>query len=84
MIKRAETWRQVADIRACCDAVEERHPLAEHAATKEWIGWARAYLDRVDPLRSPPEMPEPPEEVRLEDLKPFLDGWSPYGPDRWR
>jgi hypothetical protein len=27
-------------------------------------------------------MPADPEKFSREDLKPFLGGWNPYGPDR--
>lgn len=29
-------------------------------------------------------MPADPENVRPDELKPYLGGWSPYGPDGWR
>ncbi len=47
----------------------------------EWIAWIRAHIECIDPLRSPPTMPEVPEP-RPEDLKPFLGGLGPYGPSR--
>jgi hypothetical protein len=84
LIRRMETWQQVEQIRAYLDAVEERHPLDQNPETAEWIGWARRYLERVDPLRTAPHMPVDPENVTGEDLRPFLGGWSPYGPDGWR
>lgn len=84
LIRRAETLRQVKELREYCDAVEAQFLLAEHPRTAEWIEWARRYLERVDPLRDPPVMPADPDDVRPEDLKPFLDGWSPYGPEAWR
>jgi hypothetical protein len=44
-----------------------------------WVAWAGRYADQIDPSRQPLSMPEEPEP-RPEDLKPFLGGWSPYGP----
>jgi hypothetical protein len=52
----------------------------ENPESADWIAWIRRYLDeRVDPLASPPTMPAAPEP-RPDDLKPFLDGFSPDGP----
>jgi hypothetical protein len=34
----------------------------------------------IDPLRHPPVMPAVRDPCP-EDLRPFLNGWSPYGPD---
>ena len=84
LIKRGETWRQVEDLKAYCDAVEARHPLDRNPETAQWVAWARSYIERVDPLRAAPQMPADPENVTGEDLRPFLRGWSPYGPDGWR
>ncbi|MGV1047598.1 MAG: hypothetical protein ACOYD4_03605 [Solirubrobacterales bacterium] len=81
LIRRAESWRQVEEIKAYCEAVEARYPLDQHPEAAEWIYWVRTYIERVDPLRAPPQMPTDPENVTGEDLRPFLRGWSPYGPD---
>lgn len=84
LLKRTETWRQVEEVRAYCDAVEARHPLDGNPDTAEWIAWVRSYVERVDPIRTAPRMPADPENVTGEDLRPFLHGWNPYGPDGWR
>ena len=79
-----ERWRTVAEIRAYCDAIEKQYPGSESAA---WVAWARRYADRHDPLRERPAAPAVPEEVRPDQLQPFLTGWSPYGPEHprgWR
>jgi hypothetical protein len=48
----------------------------------EWIEWVRAFITSIDPLSTPPAMPEEPE-ITHEALKPFLPkGVSPYGPER--
>ncbi|WP_254711026.1 hypothetical protein [Streptomyces lunaelactis] len=44
-----------------------------------WIAWAESHVQRLNPLNGSPLMPEIPEP-RAEDLKPFMDGLSPYGP----
>jgi len=75
----AGSWREVQEIRAYCDAAEGAYP--DDAETVRWTEWARRYADQIDPLREAPRSPELPEEVRLDQLEPFLDGWSPYGPE---
>lgn len=45
-----------------------------------WISWMLAYADSVDPLLHAPEVPVP-REPRPEDLRRYLNGWSPYGPE---
>jgi hypothetical protein len=76
-----ERWRTVAEIRAYCDAIEERYPGGESA---DWVAWARRYADRQDPLREPPAVSAVPEKIRPDQLQPFLNGWSPYGPEHHR
>jgi hypothetical protein len=48
----------------------------------EWIAWLEAYADRIDPLLPHPVAPAEPPEPGPEDLRPYLNGLSPYGPDR--
>lgn len=45
----------------------------------EWIAWVRGFVTRLNPLSHPARMPEV-AEPRPDELKPFLGGWSPYGP----
>jgi hypothetical protein len=53
----------------------------EHrTATEEWIDWIDSYRKEIDPIRQPPGMPSI-REPSSQDLRPFLYGWSPYGPD---
>ena len=53
------------------------------ANAEEWLAWAIAYADAIDPLRRAFEMPSNPEPSP-EQLKPYLQGLNPYGPDSWR
>lgn len=81
LAKQAEAWRNAENVRAYVDA------MAESVASKEaeeWVAWSRSYAETVDPLRDGVRPPEPPDSVPLQDLKPFLGGWSPYGPERDR
>jgi hypothetical protein len=68
-------------MRAALDAYDgpEREELVAH------VDFVQRRLDERDPTLRPtlllPVVPEP----RPDDLKPFLDGWSPHGPEsrRW-
>ncbi len=54
---------------------EERDAIVAH------LDSAERRLDQLDPIGNPkrilPEIPDP----KPDDLKPYLHGWSPYGPD---
>jgi hypothetical protein len=73
-------WQEANAIRAYLNALEEVH--GDRPSAAEWIAWIRDHLDSLDPLLAEQCMPEAPEPGP-EDLKPFLDGLSPYGPSRW-
>lgn len=78
--RRVQAWRQGEEIRAYCRAVEDRYDattLAENPSASSWLALARAQADRLQRL---PTMPEDPK-IRPEDLKPYLGGLSPYGPE---
>lgn len=75
-------WRTAEEIRAYCDAATASYP--DDPSTAEWIAWARCYADELDPLRIAPRMPAAPEWVSAEELRPYLDGWDPYGSHRRR
>lgn len=76
-------WREAQEINAFCDAAESvlaAAPDATYAASAmEWMAWARERAARLDPLGRDLHAPAVPDP-KLEDLKPFLRGWSPYGP----
>jgi hypothetical protein len=78
----AARWREAEAIRTYCDAAQAAY--GDDARALEWIRWSRNYANQVDPLRAPPRIPEVPELVSPEELRPFLDGWDPYGPHRRR
>lgn len=80
--ERVQAWREAEQIRAYCDAVEARHgqdAIAAEPGASQWLVLAREHADRAQEL---PRMPADPE-ITHEALKPFLDGWSPYGPRGW-
>jgi hypothetical protein len=87
LTKQANRWRQANELQAYADALEGRLAAASSeddegrlASAREWLVWIRAYLTRLDPLRRLPTAPPAPK-LGPSDLEPFLDGWSPYGPD---
>ncbi|WP_326654196.1 hypothetical protein [Streptomyces sp. NBC_01750] len=79
----AEAWRHATSLSEYLSAIRlqtEELPAGQtkdHAET--WTRWADAHLQRLNPVNTPPRLPKIPEP-RPEDLKPFLHGWSPYGP----
>lgn len=86
--RQVERWRHADELRAYCEALEQRlstlGPADDDAAkAAEWLSWARDHVAMIDPLRALPTMPNPPE-LSHEDLKPYLGGWSPYGPEAHR
>ena len=67
----------IATARAAASSLEP----GARAAVEAHLEFAQRRVDGLDPLANPavlaPSVPEP----RPDDLKPFLDGWSPHGPD---
>jgi len=74
-------WQEADAIRRYCQALERHAGDREHEVG-EWVVWARRDADEIDPTRCPPGMPADPEATP-DALRPFLRGWSPYGPDAW-
>jgi hypothetical protein len=79
---RVRAWEEAEAIRAYCDAVETRHGsevIANDRDAADWLVLAREHADKAQRL---PRMPADPE-ISNDGLKPYLAGWSPYGPHRW-
>jgi hypothetical protein len=86
--RQVERWRHADELRAYCEALEQRVSTlgptdGDLAKAGEWLSWARKHVAAIDPLHAIPTMPNPPE-LSHEDLKPYLKGWSPYGPEAHR
>lgn len=65
--------------------IETITDVEEAASSRQWLEWATSYRDRIDPLREKLQMPAIPKPD-AEALKPYLDGWSYWGPQsgtRW-
>ncbi|MFE4831254.1 hypothetical protein [Streptomyces sp. NPDC056672] len=81
-------WQEAAVLSAYCTALEGRIGELEGAAdtadldsARRWLDWASGYVRSIDPLSGLPKMPHA-REPTPEELKPYLSGWSPYGPER--
>lgn len=70
-------WETVHAATRYLAALEAEHGESDEA--QPWIQWIRGYIDRLNPLGTAPPLPEK-EEISPEELKPFLGGFSPYGP----
>jgi hypothetical protein len=79
-----DDWLRAARRREYLDAMEaliESLSDPERAAdAKRWLQWSRRRASALDPLGRAPAMPDVPEP-ETQELKPFLHGWSPYGPE---
>ncbi|MEU5837757.1 hypothetical protein ABZ820_29360 [Streptomyces diacarni] len=86
LTEQARKWREAEALRDYCEALERRLTEAgeddeeEAVAARDWLTWAHSYIQRLDPLSRLPAKPTP-RESEAEDLKPYLKGWSPYGPE---
>jgi hypothetical protein len=76
-------WRLSRELDAYLEAMEAAIPSIvgekKQTAAAEWLSWAKEYRRNIDPLTKPlakPTVPKPDPD----GLKPFLRGWSPYGP----
>lgn len=78
-----EAWRRAAGLAEYVSALRlQAESLPTGPARDEadaWIVWAESHVRRLNPLSGSPLLPEI-TEPRAEDLKPFMRGWSPYGP----
>lgn len=84
LTRQLEARRLAADLDGYLSAMREQIRAitsdTERAAAESWLTWISEYRSKIDPLRHPLRMP-PDHKPSKEDLKPFLHGWSPYGPD---
>jgi hypothetical protein len=82
-------WRQAAEIRAFCQAARARADDAPVSSDEaDWLEWAEAYAERLDPLQdSLPTPPDPPagrEVLReLAKVDAYAHPWPFDTDDRW-
>jgi hypothetical protein len=80
-------WQEAAVLSAYCAALEGRIGELDGAvdasdldSARRWLEWASEYVRSIGPLSGLPKMPHT-REPTPEELKPYLRGWSPYGPE---
>lgn len=66
----------LAAVKATLGSTENGHTTAGEA-----LEAAENALDRRDPTADPDRLVPVIDEPKPEDLKPFLTGWNPYGPE---
>ncbi|MFJ4703737.1 hypothetical protein ACIP6I_02585 [Streptomyces anulatus] len=76
-------WRHATRLTEYVSAVRTRVEVMPQGQARSeaeaWIDWAAAHAEHLDPLNTPPRLPDIPEP-RAADLRPFLGHWNPYGP----
>ncbi|MGY2059336.1 hypothetical protein ACW9HQ_30955 [Nocardia gipuzkoensis] len=79
--KQLADWKRAQTIRAFCAACEQQ--TGTEVEVDGWLRWCRQYADRIDPaLNGTATSPE--IDMKPENLRPYLQHWSPYGPDGQR
>ncbi|MFF7838237.1 hypothetical protein ACFZC6_05375 [Streptomyces ossamyceticus] len=84
----AGRWREAAVLSQYCDAMERRLGELDGGtdesaldSARRWLAWARDYVRATDPLTRLPRTPDT-HDPTLEELRPHLKEWTPYGPER--
>ena len=79
-----DQWRLARDLDAYLEemaaAASAISAKPARAAAEQWLAWVSEYRLRIDPLHQPIRMP-PERKPSKDELKPFLNGWDPYGPE---
>jgi hypothetical protein len=82
--RQASAWTQTNlrrdYVKAMAAAVWAMPAGEDRDRAEAWVTWCTDNINFDDPLRRPLAMPTTPEPT-AKNLEPFLDGWSPYGPD---
>ncbi|WP_190989244.1 hypothetical protein [Pseudarthrobacter sulfonivorans] len=61
--------------------IDSMNPVDADAAI-DWLRWAQTHAKTISPLLGEIRMPDDPEPT-ADAIKPYMKGWSPYGPDLW-
>ncbi|WFR66611.1 hypothetical protein P9139_17965 [Curtobacterium flaccumfaciens] len=79
LLKQIDLWHRQSEVTAFLAKLGRRSDESD-PLTAEWLAIGERVARRLDPFESltDPEFAEP----TASDLAPFLNGWSPYGPDR--
>ncbi|MFB6941893.1 hypothetical protein ACFWGL_27800 [Streptomyces sp. NPDC060286] len=85
----ARQWQEAAGLSTYCEALERRlkerpgEDEAAAASAQRRLAWAHRYVQSLDPLTRLPTMPTA-RDPKPEELAPYLNGWSPHGPEAHR
>ncbi|TPG05561.1 hypothetical protein EAH85_12570 [Curtobacterium flaccumfaciens] len=79
LLEQASVWRRHQEVRAFVDELQRRDDGSDEAL-QVWIATGERVAARLDVFKalSTPAFPAP----SAEDIRPFLDGRNPKGPDR--
>ncbi|MFI8850298.1 PE-PGRS family protein [Streptomyces sp. NPDC053499] len=83
-----DEWRTAGEMRTFCSALTEAADRAtdpdEAGRLRQWAEWGRAEADRLDPTTGRQSLVKRNfhAEPTGDELRPFLDGWSPYRPKK--
>lgn len=89
MVAALDAWRNAQDLREICTILDDTAAAAErakdpHSATnlRNWCRVGRELADRLDPTTGPASLANLAFDVEpgADDLRPYLEGWSPDGP----
>ena len=80
LVRQIDAWAWAEQVRTYLEAVKNRSNPGDGSGGQQWVGWVEAFAASIDPIRKGLEMPSIPEP-EPEDLKPYLAGWSPHGPE---
>ena len=80
----SEAWHAIGRHREFLAAAREAAAAVDGPSRDELLAhldFAERRLDAADPVRNPDRLLPQIREPKPDDLKPYLDGWSPHGPD---
>jgi hypothetical protein len=73
----AAAWAESRALASYCEAVESAH--GDDPGAREWLEWARGFIEDLDPLDAPPSLPEITEAPQDELQQYMPEGWSIRG-----
>ncbi|WP_416442561.1 hypothetical protein AB3K78_09110 [Leucobacter sp. HNU] len=76
-----ERLRTYRDFLARAGTAAESLPSEQRFTANGFLSEIEASMKLLDPLASPELLVPDIQKPKSEDLKPYLGGWSPYGPD---
>ncbi|MEV6135185.1 hypothetical protein AB0L63_03780 [Nocardia sp. NPDC051990] len=89
MVAALDAWRNAQDLREICSILDDTATAADHvndphaaANLRSWCAVGRELADQLDPTTGPDSLANMPFDIEpgVDDLRLYLDGWSPDGP----